>query len=68
MSSPRLSQAEAWTVAREETEEAVRRRKMDESRLDWAVAMEKMYHANYERQLDAEKTQQIQYELLERTI
>lgn len=55
------SQAEAWTVTREETEEAVRRRKMDETRLDWAMAMEKMYQANYEVQLDAENLQQIQY-------
>lgn len=55
------SQAEAWTVTREETEEAVRRRKMDETRLDWAMAMEKMYQANYEVQLDAEGLQQIQY-------
>lgn len=56
------NQAEAWTVAREETQEAVRRRKVDETRLDWASAMEKMYQANYELQLDAEKTQQIQYD------
>jgi multidrug efflux pump subunit AcrA (membrane-fusion protein) len=56
------SQAEAWTVTREETEEAVRRRKMEESRLEWAIAMEKMYRANYELQLDAENTQQIQYD------
>jgi multidrug efflux pump subunit AcrA (membrane-fusion protein) len=54
-------QAEAWTVARQETAYAVRRRKMEESRLDWAIAMEKMYQANYENQLDAEKTQEIQH-------
>jgi biotin carboxyl carrier protein len=57
-----LSQSEAWTVAREETEEAVRRRKMDDTRLDWAIAMEKMYRANYQLQLDTENTQAIQYE------
>ena len=56
------NQAEAWTVNREETEEAVRRRKMEPSRLDWASAMEKMYQASYENQLDAETTQQIQYD------
>lgn len=56
------SQAEAWTVAREETEESVRRRKMQDSRLEWALAMEKMYRANYELQLDTENTQQIQYD------
>lgn len=56
------SQAEAWSATREETEEAVRRRKMESTRLDWASAMEKMYQANYEAQLDAETTQQIQYD------
>lgn len=55
-------QAEAWTVTREETEDAVRHRKMEETRLEWAIAMEKMYRANYEQQLDAENTQQIQYD------
>lgn len=56
------NQAEAWTVNREETEEAVRRRKMERTRLEWASAMEKMYQANYENQLDAETTQKIQYD------
>lgn len=56
------NQADAWTVNREETEEAVRRRKMENSRLEWASSMEKMYQANYEVQLDAESTQQIQYD------
>lgn len=55
-------QADAWTVTREETEEAVRRRKMEQSRLDWAEAMEKMHRANYEVQLDVENIQQIQYD------
>jgi len=54
--------AEAWTVSRQETEEAVRRRKMEESRLNWAIAMEKMYRGTYEMQVDAEKSQEIQYE------
>lgn len=54
--------AEAWRVSREETEEAVRRRKMEESRLSWAIAMEKRYRGAYEMQLDLEKTQEIQYE------
>jgi len=56
------NQAEAWTVAREETEEAVRKREVKESRLNWALAMEKMYQSNYETQLDAEETQRIQFE------
>jgi multidrug efflux pump subunit AcrA (membrane-fusion protein) len=55
-------QAEAWAVAREETEEAVRKREMKESRLSWAAAMEQMYQSNHETQLEAEKTQVIQYE------
>lgn len=55
-------QAEAWTVTREETEEAVRRRKVDKTRLDWATAMEKMYVAKYEAELEIEATQSIQYE------
>lgn len=56
------NQADAWSVNREETEEAVRRRKMEDTRLEWASAMEKMYQANYEVQLDTEATQQIQYD------
>ena len=56
------SQAEAWTVTREETEEAVRRREVARSRLDWATAMEKMYRGSYEVQLEAEALQLIQYE------
>ncbi len=55
-------QSDAWTVTREETEEAVRRRKAEKSRLDWAVAMEKMHRGNYEMQLDAESNQQIQHD------
>ena len=56
------SLAEAWTVTREETQEAVRKREADESRLSWAIAMEKMYQSKYEGELDAENTQRIQYE------
>ncbi len=55
-------QAEAWKVTREETEQAVRRRDAAESRLEWAIAMEKMHRGNYEVQLAAEDTQEIQYE------
>lgn len=55
-------QAEAWSVTRQETEDAIRRRKVEKTRLKWATAMEKMYHSTYEIQLDAEKTQFIQYE------
>lgn len=56
------NQAEAWTVAREETEEAVRRRTAAKSRLEWALAMEKMYRSQYEGQQETEKAQIIQYE------
>lgn len=54
--------AEAWKATREEIEEEVRRRKTEEIRLSWAIAMEKMYRGTYETQLDAEETQKIQYE------
>ena len=55
-------QAEAWTVTREETEEQVGRRKAEKTRLEWALAMEKMYRANYEVQLENENVQQVQYD------
>jgi len=55
-------QAEAWSVTRQETEDAFRRRKLEKTRLEWATAMEKMYRGTYEVQMDAEKTQLIQYE------
>jgi len=55
-------QAEAWTATREETEEAVRRRKVEKIRLDWAAGMEKFHRSNYEAQLEQKKLQRIQYE------
>lgn len=55
-------QSTAWTVTREETEEAVRRRKVEKTRLDWAIAMEAMYRGTYEAQLEAENVQVIQYD------
>lgn len=54
-------QADAWSVTREETQEAVRKRRVEKTRLAWATAMEKMYQGTYEIQLDAEKAQLIQY-------
>jgi multidrug efflux pump subunit AcrA (membrane-fusion protein) len=57
-----LSQAEAWSVTRQEIEEAVRKRDINKSRLDWATAMEKMYQANYQAQLEAENVQEINYQ------
>jgi multidrug efflux pump subunit AcrA (membrane-fusion protein) len=55
-------QAEAWTVAREETAEAVRKRKAEKTRLDWASAMESFYKAQHEVQLDLEGSQLIQHD------
>lgn len=55
-------QAEAWTIAREETEESARHREVAESRVEWATAMEKMYLANHETQLEVENVQEIQYQ------
>lgn len=55
-------QADAWAVTREETEDAVRRRKVEKTRLDWAIAMEAMYRGTYETQLEAENLQLIQFE------
>jgi multidrug efflux pump subunit AcrA (membrane-fusion protein) len=55
-------QAEAWTVAREETAEAVRKRKVEKTRLDWASAMESYYQAQHQVQLDAEGAQLIQHD------
>jgi hypothetical protein len=56
------AQANAWAATREETEEAVRRRQMDRTRLDWAMGMEKFHRSNYEAQLEQKKVQRIQYE------
>jgi multidrug efflux pump subunit AcrA (membrane-fusion protein) len=55
-------QSDAWRATREETEEAVRKRKVEKSRLDWAVGMEKFHRGNYEAQLEQKKIQRIQYE------
>lgn len=55
------SQAEAWRINREEVERAVRKRDSEATRLDWAIAMEEMYQANHGAQLDAEKSQVLQY-------
>lgn len=56
------AQADAWLVTRDETEEQVRRRKAEKSRLEWATAMERMHRANYLGQLEAEKVQKIQFD------
>lgn len=56
------AQAKAWSVNRGEVEEQVMRRKQEKSRLEWALAMEKMYHENYQNQLELKKVQQVQYD------
>jgi len=55
-------QQKAWTVQREEAEEAVKRRQVPKTRLEWATSMEKMYEAQYRTQLEIEDIQKIQYE------
>jgi biotin carboxyl carrier protein len=55
-------QSDAWRATREETEEAVRKRKVEKSRLEWAVGMEKFHRSNYEAQLEQKKIQRIQFE------
>lgn len=55
-------QADAWKATREETEEALRRRKVDKSRLEWAAGMEKFYASQYEGQLEQKKVQRVQFE------
>jgi biotin carboxyl carrier protein len=54
--------ANAWTATREETEDAVRRRQVNESRLEWASNMERYHQGNYEAQLDQKKLQRIHFE------
>lgn len=57
-----LAQADSWTVTREETEVQVRKRNLEQSRLDWATAMERMYRATYEQKLEEKKAQKMEYE------
>lgn len=54
--------ADAWAATREETQEALRKRKVDESRLEWASGMERFHRGNYEEQVERKKLQRIQYE------
>lgn len=55
-------QAEASEATRAETEEAVRRRKVEKPRLDWAIGMEQFHRGNHKAQLEKKKIQRIQYE------
>jgi multidrug efflux pump subunit AcrA (membrane-fusion protein) len=55
-------QAEASEAVRAETEDAVRRRKVEKPRLDWAIGMEQFHHGNHKAQLEKKKIQRIQYE------
>jgi multidrug resistance efflux pump len=54
--------AEAWTATREETELAVRKRTVAETRLQWASSMERYHQNNYEAQLEQKKIQRLNYE------
>ncbi len=55
-------QAEAATATRIETEEAVRKRVAAETRLDWAVGMEKFHRSNYEARVEQKKLERIQFD------
>ena len=59
------AQADSWTIAREETELQVRKRMSDESRLEWALAMERMYRANFEQKQEDEKAQKLEFDFCE---
>lgn len=54
--------ADAWVATRMETEDALRKRKVEKTRLDWATGMEQFYRGSYEAQLEQKKVQRIQYE------
>jgi biotin carboxyl carrier protein len=60
-----LAQADSWTVTREEIELQVRKRSLEQSRLEWATAMERMHRANYEQKLEDEKAQKLEFEFSE---
>lgn len=54
--------AQAWAATRAETEEAVRKRKVEKPRLDWATGMEQFHSGQYDAQVERKKVQRIQYE------
>jgi len=54
--------ADAWAATRAETEDALRRRRVERPRLDWANGMEQFHRGNYDAQLEKKKVQRIQYE------
>lgn len=55
------AQSEAWSAQREEIEASFKKRKVEKSKLDWALGMEAMYLQVYQVQKDLKKTQEIQY-------
>lgn len=55
-------QYQAFTVAREETEDAVRKHTVAKSRLQYAINMEKWAKSQFEAQQDLKKVQKIQFE------
>ncbi len=54
--------AQAWEATRAETEEALRKRRVEKPRLDWATGMEQFHRGNYDAQVERKKVQRIQYE------
>ncbi len=56
------AQFNAYTAIREETEIAVRKRRAEPTRLQWAISMEQFHENNYKAQIQQKKLQQIQYE------
>ena len=54
--------ADAWMATRIETEDALRKRKVEKTRLDWATGMEQFISGQYEAQVEQKKVQRIQYE------
>jgi multidrug efflux pump subunit AcrA (membrane-fusion protein) len=54
--------AEAWAATLAETQEAVRKRKADKARLDWAIGMEKFHRWNYEAKLEQKKIERFQFD------
>lgn len=55
-------QAEAATATRVETEIAVRKRTAADTRLDWAIAMEKFHRSNHEARVEQKKLERIQFD------
>ena len=51
--------ADAWSVTREETKAKLRKREVAESRLDWAMHMERFHRSNYEAKLEQQEVNRL---------